>query len=157
MMATPLEGWEANGGSYNPMQPVACCTWGRWLRSRVLGLELRSQRQAGATVLVFRDPRTGEEFDGDPGEAERLRRAAEERASAEGKRASAEAKLRQSAEERTSAEAKRASAEVERRRAAEERANAEGKSRRAAEERARALEKQLRTLPAESPSPERKP
>ena len=164
MMATPLEGWEAHGGRYNPVQPVACCTRGRWLRSRVLGLDLRSQRQAGATVLVFRDPRTGEEFDGDPGEAERLRRAAEERASAEGKRASAEAKLRQSAEERASAEAKRASAEVERRRAAEERASAESErasaeaeGRRAAEERARALEKQLRTLATESRSSERKP
>ena len=157
MLAPPLEGWEANGGSYNPVQPVARGARGRWLRSRVLGLELRSQRQDGATVLVFRDPRTGEEFDGELGESERRRRAAEERASAE-------AKLRQSAEElagaeakRASAEAKRASAEAERRRAAEERANAEAKSRRAAEEQARALEKQLRTLATESPSSERKP
>ena len=148
MMATPLEGWEAHGGRYNPVQPVACCTRGRWLRSRVLGLDLRSQRQAGATVLVFRDPRTGEEFDGDPGAAERLRRAAEERASAE-------AKLRQSAEDRASAEAKRASAEAER-------ASAEAELRRAAEERARALEeraqvaeKQLQNLAADSPPRER--
>ncbi len=157
LLAPPLEGWEANGGSYNPVQPVSRGARGGWLRSRVLGLELRSQRQDGATVLVFRDPRTGEEFDGELGESERRRRAAEERASAE-------AKLRQSAEElaraeakRASAEAKRASAEAERRRAAEERANAEAKSRRAAEERARALEKQLRTLATESPSSERKP
>ena len=164
MLATPLEGWEANRGSYNPVQPVARGARGRWLRSRVLGLELRSQRQDGATVLVFRDPRTGEEFDGELGESERRRRAAEERASAEAKLrqsaeelASAEAKLRQSAEELASAEAKRASAEAERRRAAEERANAEAKSRRAAEERARALEKQLRILATESPSSERKP
>jgi len=150
MMATPLEGWEADGGSYSPVQPVVRGTRGGWLRSRVLGLELRSQRQDGATVLVFRDPRTGEEFDGALGASERLRRAAEERASAEAER-------RRAAEER-------ASAEAERRRAAEERANVEAKSRRAAEERARAaeeraraLEKQLQTLAAESPSPERKP
>ncbi len=157
LLATPLEGWEANGGGYHPAQAVASGARGGWLRSRALGLELRSQRQDGATVLVFRDPLTGEEFNGDLGEAERLRRAAEERASAE-------AKLRQSAEElasaeakRASAEAKRASVEAERRRAAEERANAEAKSRRAAEERARALEKQLRTLATESPSSELKP
>ena len=118
------------------MQPVASGARGGWLRSRVLGLELRSQRQDGATVLVFRDPRTGEEFDGDLAESERLRRAAEERASAE-------AELRQSAEERASAESERASAEAE--------------GRRAAEERARALEKQLRTLATESRSSERKP
>ncbi len=157
LLAPPLEGWEANGGSYNPVQPVARGARGGWLRSRALGLELRSQRQDGATVLVFRDPRTGEEFDGVLGESERRRRAAEERASAEAKRASAEAKLRQSAEELATAEAKRASAEAERRRAAEERANAEAKSRRAAEEQARALEKQLRILATESPSSERKP
>ena len=72
MLAPPLEGWEANGGSYNPVQPVARGARGGWLRSRVLGLELRSQRQDGATVLVFRDPRTGEEFDGELGESECL-------------------------------------------------------------------------------------
>ena len=83
LLATPLEGWEANGESYHPVQPVASAAQGGWLRSRVLGLELCSQRQDGATVLVCRDPRTGEEFDGDLGESERLRRAAEERASAE--------------------------------------------------------------------------
>ncbi len=157
LLATPLQGWEANGESYHPVQPVASGARGGWLRSRVLGLELRSQRQDGATVLVFRDPRTGEEFDGDLAEAERLRRAAEECASAE-------AELRQSAEERASAEAKRASAEAELRQSAEERASAEAKRasaeaerRRAAEERARALEKQLRTLATESRSSERKP
>ncbi len=143
LMATPLEGWEANGGSYHQVQPVASGARSGWLRSRVLGLELRSQRQDGATVLVLRDPRTGEEFDGDLGESERLRRAAEERASAAAKRASAEARLRQSAEELASAESKRASAEAERRRAAEERASA--------------LEKQLRTLATESRSSEHKP
>ncbi len=155
IMATPIEGWEANGGRYDPVQPVARGARDRWLRSRVLGLELRSRRQDGATVLVFRDPRTGEEFDGDTGEAERRRRAAEERASAEAQlrqsaeeRANAEAQLRQSAEERANAEAKL-------RQSAEERANAEAALRRAADERARAVEKQLQNLAADSPPAER--
>ena len=55
----------------------------------MLGLDLRSERRAGATVLVFRDPATGEEFDGTLAAAERRRRAAEDHASAEAKRASA--------------------------------------------------------------------
>ena len=103
LLATPLQGWEANGESYHPVHPVASGARSGWLRSRVLGLELRSQRQDGATVLVFRDPRTGEEFDGDLAESERLRWAAEERASAESKRASAEAERRRAAEERARA------------------------------------------------------
>ncbi len=129
LLATPLDGWEANGQSCRPVQPVASAARGGWLLSRVLGLELHSQRQDGATVLVCRDPLTGEEFDGDLGKLERLRRAAEERASAA-------AQLRQSAEELASAGAER---------------------RRAAEERVRASEKQLRTLATESPSSEPKP
>ena len=156
LLAPPLEGWQANGESYRPVQPVASSARGGWLRSRVLGLELCSQRTDGATVLVFRDPLTGEEFDGGKGESER-RRAAEERASAEAKRANAEAK-------RANAEAKRASTEAKLRQTAEElasaealRASAEAERRLAAEERARALEKQLRTLAIESPSPEPKP
>ncbi len=103
MMETSLEGWAANGGKYSPVQPVASSDGGWQLQSRVLGLELRSQRQDGATVLMFRDPRTGEEFDGALEEPERRRRAAEDRASAEAKRASAEAKLRRAAEERVQA------------------------------------------------------
>ena len=127
-LATPLEGWAVNGQSYRPVQPVASAPRGGWLRG-VLGLELRSQRQDGATVLVYRDPLTGEEVDGGLGKLERQRRAAEERASAA-------AQLRQSAEELARAGAER---------------------RRAAEERVRALEKQLRTLATDSPSSERKP
>ena len=52
----------------------------------VLGLDLRSERRARATVLVLRDQRTGKEFDGafdDALEAsERQRRLAEDRVSA---------------------------------------------------------------------------
>ena len=157
LMASPLEGYEAQGGRYDRMQPVARSEGGRHLRSRVLGLELRSQRQAGATVVVFRDPVTGEEFDGALAAAERRRRAAEDRASAEAERASAEA-------ERASAEAKRANAEAKGRRAAEDRATAEARARREAEDRAsaagdrvRELEKQLRNLASHSAPPEREP
>ena len=63
-LATPLEGWQATGESYRPVQPVASAAQGGWLLSRVLGLVLRSHRPDGATVLVCRDPLTGEEFDG---------------------------------------------------------------------------------------------
>ena len=103
LLAPPLEGWEANGESYHPVQPVASAARGGWLRSRVLGLELCSQRQDGATVLVFRDPLTGKEFDGDLGESERLRRAAEERASAEAERRRAAEERSRAAEERARA------------------------------------------------------
>ena len=136
LMERPLEGYEAQGGSYDRVQPVAYSDGGQYLRSQVLGLELRSQRQAGATVLVFRDPVTGEEFDGALSAAERRWRAADERANAE-------AKGRREAEGRASAAEDRASA-------AEDRASA-------AEERVRALEKQLRNLASQSPPPEREP
>ena len=129
LMGSPLEGYEAEGKQYSPVQRVASSDGGRQLRSRVLGLDLRSQRQDGVTVLVFRDPVTGEEFDGALEEAERGRQAAEERASSEAER-------RQEAEDRANTEAKRAAA---------------------AEERVRALEKQLRKLAPHSPPPERKP
>ncbi len=129
LMGSPLEGYEAEGKQYSPVQPVASSDGGRQLRSRVLGLDLRSQRQDGVTVLVFRDPVTGEEFDGALEEAERGRQAAEERASSE----------------------------AERRRVAENRANTEAKRAAAAEERVRALEKQLRKLAPHSTPPERKP
>ena len=81
LMGTPLEGYVASGGRYDPVEPVERTGRGRHLRSRVLGLDLRSRRQDGATVLVFGDPRSGEEFDGGLEEGER-RRAAEKRASA---------------------------------------------------------------------------
>ena len=136
LMVRALEGYEARGGRYDPVQPVLHSEGGQHLRSRVLGLELRSQRQAGATVVVFRDPDTGEEFDGALSAAEQRRRAAEDRASLEAKRANAEAQGRRAAEGRASA--------------AEDRASA-------AEERVRALEKQLQDLASHSPPPEREP
>ena len=76
-ISNPLEGYVTSGGSYGRVQPVE--GEGLYLRSYVLALELRSQRQVGATVLVFRDPITGEEFDGALAESERRKRAAEEK------------------------------------------------------------------------------
>ncbi|MDE0629599.1 MAG: Uma2 family endonuclease [Bryobacterales bacterium] len=89
LMGRPLEGYEASGGRYGPVEAVECEGSGRWLRSGVLELELGSRRQDGATVVVFRDPETGAEFDGGVEEAEQLRRIAEERASAAESRARA--------------------------------------------------------------------
>ncbi|MDE0621432.1 MAG: Uma2 family endonuclease [Bryobacterales bacterium] len=80
LMSSPLEGYVASGDRYGLVEPVAGA--GRHLWSEVLGLDLRSERQAGATVLVFGDPATGEEFDGGLAAADQRRRAAEERASA---------------------------------------------------------------------------
>ena len=82
LMGTALEGYVARGRRYDPVEPVERTGRRRQLRSRVLGLDLRAQRRDGATVLVFADPRTGEQFDGALEEAERRRRIAEQRASA---------------------------------------------------------------------------
>ena len=127
LMETPLEGWVASGGRYGPVEPVGSTGRGRHLRSRVLGLDLRCRRQDGATVLAFRDPRTGEEFDGALEKAERRRRIAEKRAAAAEKRAGA----------------------------AEKRVRQETGLRRVAEERVRRLEERLRNLAAGTPRPER--
>ena len=77
LMSSPLEGYVLSGGRYSPAERVAGAGERVHLRSEVLGLDLRSTRQAAATVLVFRDPATGEEFDGALAEAERRRLAAE--------------------------------------------------------------------------------
>ena len=125
LMGRPLEGYSASGGRYGPVEAVEREGRGVWLRSRVLGLDLRSLRQDGATVVVFRDPDTGKEFTGELTETERRLRIAEKRASAAEKRAQAEAGLR---------------------RAAEEQAQEEAGLRRAAEERVRALEERLQNV-----------
>ena len=134
LMGSALEGYEASGGKYEPVQPVASSGQERWFRSRVLGLELRSQRQARATVLVFRDPRTGEETDGALEEAERRRRIAERDARA--------------AKQKASAAKQEASAAKQRETAAKQEAIAAKQEAGAANERVRALEEQLRTLTA---------
>ena len=88
LMSSPLEGYVLSGDRYGRVEPVASAGERLYLQSQVLGIELRGRRQAGATVLVFRDPATGEEFDATLAASDQ-RRAAESRASAEAKRASA--------------------------------------------------------------------
>ena len=114
LMETALEGYAVTGGRYEPVEAVERPGGGRQLRSRVLGLDLRTRKRDGATVLVFADPRTGEEFDGAPEEAERQRRSADERALAERNRADTE-------RDRANAERDRADAAEDRVRALEER------------------------------------
>ena len=106
LMASPLEGYVASAGGYDAASAVA--VGGRvWLRSEVLGLELRGERRDRGTVLVFRDPRTGEEW---ASAAEREQQAAErERQALE--------RERQAAEQRATAADERARALEERLRA----------------------------------------
>ena len=135
LMGASLEGYEATGEKYDQVQPVASRARGRRFRSKVLGLDLWSRRQAdGPTVLVFRDPRTGEEFDGTLEGSDR-RRWTWERDS------------RVARQEAIAAE-REATALEQKARAAEQKA-------RAAEERVRELEEQLRALTAYSDPPER--
>ena len=148
LMGRPLEGYSASGGRYGPVEAVEREGRGVWLRSKVLGLDLRSLRQDGATVVVFRDPDTGKEFTGELTEAERRLRIAEKRARAAEKRAQAEAGLRRAAEKRASAAEERASA-------AASQAKDEADRRRAAEERMRAMEERLRNDTARATRPGR--
>ena len=154
LMSSPLEGYVLSGGRFSPAERVAGEGERVYLQSAVLGLELRSARQAAATVLVFRDPATGEEFDGALPEAERRRLAAERDKQALQQRVSAAERDKQALQQRVSAaERAKQAAEREKRaaerekRAAEQRANV-------ADERARALEENLRALTAQAPPPE---
>ncbi|MDE0106993.1 MAG: Uma2 family endonuclease, partial [Bryobacterales bacterium] len=128
LMAKPLEGYVARAGGYEPV-PAAAVGGRMWLWSEVLGLELRGERRERGTVLVFRDPRTGEEW---ASADERERQAAEKRASAAEREREIEQRGRQAAERE--------------REAAEQRA-------RAADARVRALEEQLRALIADTTNP----
>ena len=143
LLEIPLEGYELSAGQYERLQPVAGTARGGALRSRVLGLELRSERRAGATVLVFVDTSTGQEFDGTLEAAERGRRLVEREKQALQQQVRA-------AEHEQQALRQRVSAADRERRAAEQRANA-------ADERARALEERLRALAGDAPPPERHP
>ncbi len=129
LMEASLEGYVASSGGYEQVRPVEGTGRGGALRSRVLGLDLRSQRQAGVTVLVFIDPRTGEEFDGTLEAAERRRRSAERQMQA---------------------------AEREKQ-ALQQRVSAAEREKQVAEEKARALEERLRALTAHAPPPDRAP
>lgn len=80
LMGAPLEGYRSLGSRYGRVESVAGPGGVEYLRSGVLGLDLRTARRDGATILVIRDPRTGEEFDGALETSERQRRIAEDRA-----------------------------------------------------------------------------
>ena len=80
MMGAPLEGYRARSGRYERVASVTGAGGVEYLRSGVLGLDLRSERRERGTVLVLRDPRTGQEFDGALEASERGRRLAEDRA-----------------------------------------------------------------------------
>ena len=136
LMETSLEGYVASAEQYEQVQPVEGAGRGGALRSRVLGLELRSRRQAGVTVLVFADPRTGEEFDGRLEGAERQRRIAE--------------RDKQAAEREKQVAVRETQAAVREKQTLQQRVTA-------AEERARALEERLRALTAHGSPPERDP
>ena len=129
LMETSLKGYVASAGRYEQVQPVEGAGRGGALRSRVLGLELRSRRQAGVTVLEFIDPRTGEEFDGRLEGAERRRRTAERDMQAAVREKQAAVREKQTLQQRVTA----------------------------AEERARALEERLRALTAHGAPPEHDP
>ena len=77
LMERDLEGYRWQQGSYEPVAAVER-NGGEALRSEVLGLDLRVATQGRGTFMVFRDPRTGEEFDGRPETALQQRRLAEE-------------------------------------------------------------------------------
>ena len=81
MLGTPLEGYLARAGRYHRVESAASRDGVEYLRSGVLGLDLRGEQRNGATVLVIRDPRTGEEIDGALEASEQQRRIAEDRAS----------------------------------------------------------------------------
>ena len=89
MMGVPLEGYRVQRGRYQRVESAAGPGGVEYLRSGVLGLDLRTARLHGATVLVMRDPLTGKEFDDAVQEFDRQRRIAEDRASAAEDRASA--------------------------------------------------------------------
>ena len=155
LMRTPLEGYVASEERYGPLQPVASTDGSGRLQSEVLGLELRSRRQDGATVLVFRDPRTGEEFDGAPEEAERRGRIAERDARSARQEASAAKQRASAAEQEASATKRELRTEKNRANTAERELRAEKIRTSAAKERVRELEERIRALTAPTAPPER--
>ena len=134
ILETPLEGYRAKGLRYRWVEAVEGTGGVGYLRSRVLGLDLRAESRNGATVLVIRDPETGEEFDGALQGPERRRRLAEEQLSA--------------AREDASAAKDEARAAKDAARAAEDRAGV-------AEKRIQMLEQQLRDLTGQARPPRR--
>ena len=89
IMGSSLEGYRVRGGRYRWVESVEGTGGVEYLRSSVLGLDLRTDRRNGATVLVLRDPRTGEESNGALEESDRQRRLTEEQLTAARDEASA--------------------------------------------------------------------
>ena len=82
IMGVPLEGYRARRGRFKGVESIQGAGGVGYLRSGVLGLDLRTHRRNGAMVLVIRDPLTGEEFDGALEESECQRRLADEQLTA---------------------------------------------------------------------------
>ena len=114
IMGAPLEGYRARWGRFKGVESIQGAGGVGYLRSGVLGLNLRTHWRNGAMALVIRNPLTGEEFDGALEESERQRRLAEERTRAAENRAIA-------AEEQLTAARDDASAAKERIRSLEQR------------------------------------
>ena len=146
MMGTPLEGYRARGGRYQRVESVERPGGVGYQRSRVLGLDLRSERRNGATVLVIRDPRTGKEFDGALEASERQRRLAEDRANAARNELSAARNELSAARNELSAARNELSAATDELSAAADELSAARDRASTAEERARVLERRLRDL-----------
>ncbi|MDE0106992.1 MAG: hypothetical protein OXN96_04260 [Bryobacterales bacterium] len=88
LMGTPLEGCRSLGSRYGRVKSVVIPGGVEHLQSGVLGLDLRGEKRDGATVLVIRDPRTGEEFASALEVSEQQRRILEDQVRAEKARAS---------------------------------------------------------------------
>ena len=147
LMGTPLEGYRSLGSRYGRVESLAGPGGIEYLRSGVLGLDLRTARRDGATVLVMRDPQTGEEFDGSVEEYDRRRRIAEdERDATKGQLEATQAQLEATRDRLSAAEAELS--------AVKEAAKAEVSAARdrtsGAEERVRVLERRLRALTDQS-------
>ncbi|MDE0103427.1 MAG: Uma2 family endonuclease [Bryobacterales bacterium] len=122
MIAPPLEGYRATGGDHESVELVERTGGVQYLRSRVLGLDLRTERWNGeATVLVIRDPRRGEDFNGSLTQFERRRKIAEDRAIAAQERLTAARERLTAARDEATASKERARAALNRIRAAERR------------------------------------
>ena len=153
IMGVPLEGYRARRGRFKGVESIQGAGGVGYLRSGVLGLDLRTQRRNGAMVLVIRDPLTGEEFDGALEESERQRRLAEERERAAENRASAAKEQLTAARDEASAAREQLTVARDETRAAENRASAAEEQltvakdeASAARERIRSLEERLRDL-----------
>jgi len=144
MMGVPLEGYCAQGGRYQQVESGAGAGGVEYLRSEVLGLDLRTARRYGATVLVMRDPLTGEEFDDAVQEFDRQRKIAEDRASTAVDRASAALNEMATVKDELSATIDELTSTRDALRAKDDELSATRDELRSTEERVRELEQQLR-------------